>query len=66
MIYVMYSIASSKKYVIAAGASGAKSTVTTVGLDAVDFWKENKTWMIVPTVGNVLGMVLLSLYYVMG
>lgn len=59
MAYVMYSMSNAPKK-----ASG--TTVNDDGVSAEDFWTSNKMMMIIPSVGNVLGMVLLSLFYIMG
>jgi hypothetical protein len=43
-----------------------KPIVKTNGDEAKQFWTDNKTWFIAPTVMNGLSLALLGLFYVTG
>lgn len=56
----MYKMANAKEYVI----DSTTKVVTTDGTSATAFWGSNKTLLMIPTVANVLSMVLVTLLVV--
>lgn len=62
MGYVMYLISKAKEFTFS--KEGKKENDD--GVHAKEFWKSNKLYFIAPTVGNVIGIVILGLIYVMG
>ena len=64
MAYNMYSLSGAKKYEF--DGTGNARTVKTEGVEAFQYWKDNKMILVAPTVCNVLAMVMLGLMYVIG
>jgi hypothetical protein len=57
----MLSMSNARKYVL-----DSTQKATTIGIDAQEFWTQNKAFVIGPTVLNVLGIVGMILLYGMG
>lgn len=60
-MYVMYSIAMTKKYTF-----DSNKQITDEGVQAQDFWANYRGWFVYPTVGNLIGMSLLGVLFIMG
>lgn len=60
--YVMYSLATSKKFEY---KSGSTTEVEDKGVEAADFWTDKQMWIIAPSAGNLISMALLGVLFVM-
>ena len=58
--FTMYKISSAAEYVI----DSSTNTVTKKGVSAKEFWASNKLMFIIPSVSNVLSMILLGVLIV--
>ncbi|GFX84779.1 hypothetical protein TNCV_125471 [Trichonephila clavipes] len=59
--YVMYQMSNATLYDI----DGTTKVVKTNGVEAQKFWISNRILFVGPTVGNLMGMMLLGILYVM-
>lgn len=62
MSVTMYSLANATPFTITPGTN----VVTVDGVEAHEFWTDNKMWMIGPTVCNFVGMALVGILCIMG
>lgn len=60
--FAMYKLSTSKDHVIDDGTK----QVTTAGPSAKGFWTDNKLMLVIPTVSNVVSMVLTGVLLVTG
>lgn len=67
MAFLMYRIANATPFQFNT-AVGKENEVTNKadGVEAVQFWKDNKFLMVSPTIINVLSITVMGLIYVMG
>ena len=60
MAFTMYKLSSAPEYEI-----DNQDKVTKVGISAKSFWTDNKIMFIIPSVSNILSMILLGVFSVM-
>lgn len=61
MAFTMYKLSVAPEYVI-----DSNDVVTTEGLSAKKFWDESKPTLVIPTVSNILAMILIGVFVVTG
>lgn len=61
MAFTMYKLSVAPEYVI-----DSDDVVTTEGLSAKKFWDESKPMLVIPTVSNILAMILIGVFVVTG
>lgn len=61
LAFTMYKLSVAPEYVI-----NSNDVVTTKGLSAKNFWTESRLTLVVPTVSNILAMILIGVFAVIG